>query len=154
MLEFNNQTGVRKLQVSDAVLSHWMKHRQSELIDCETGGQLFAEFSREAITIVLATGPRNLDKRRTRFSFVPCRWVETKEICENYKRGLHFVGDWHTHAEGCPQPSQVDLESMADCYRSSKHDLDAFVMAIVGTNKFPNGLWIGLHTANGLTRLL
>lgn len=154
MLEFHNQTRSRSLKISDGVLEHLMKNKQKGLFATETGGQLFAEFSKEAITIVHASGPRIQDKRRTRFSFAPSRQVETKEIDAFFKRGLHFVGDWHTHPESRPIPSQLDLESMAKCYLESIHNLDAFVMIIVGTDEFPHGLWIGLHNANGIKQLL
>lgn len=154
MLEFHNHAGARKLRISDAVLSHLRRYRQYGSTACEAGGQLFARFGREAITIELATGPRIRDKRRTRFSFAPSRRLEVEEIKACFIKGLHFVGDWHTHPEGRPNPSLRDLASMAECYRRSRHDLDALVMIIVGTDEFPHGLWIGLHAEKGFTPLL
>ena len=154
MLIFHSHTGARQLCITDSVLSHLENHRQCGPYTRETGGQLFAKFSRNSITIELATGPRIRDINRTRFSFAPSRRLELKEIAACFLKGLHFVGDWHTHPEARPCPSHQDLASMADCYRKSRHDLDALVMIVVGTDKFPHGLWIGLHAENMITPLL
>jgi len=79
---------------------------------------------------------------------MPSRRAEAREIQQLFAEGLHFVGDWHTHPQAKAAPSPCDLNSMAECYRNSTHELDAFVMVIVGTSGVPDGLWIGMHTGN------
>lgn len=147
MLEFC-RLGMRTLVFSDEVLVHLDGCRQCSRSASETGGQLFARFEKDVIRIVLATGPRKRGGRRTRFSFRPSRRVEEREIHELFAEGLHFVGDWHTHPQARATPSSCDLNSMAECYKSSTHELDAFVMVIVGTSGVPDGLWIGMNTGN------
>lgn len=61
-------------------------------------------------------------------------------------RGLHFIGDWHTHPEEVPRPSLQDIKTTADCYKQSEHQLLGFLMVIVGTKEFPEGLSLTFHT--------
>jgi hypothetical protein len=60
---------------------------------------------------VEATGPRRTD-RRTRTSSVPDRRAEQREIDDRFRRGLHFLGDWHTHPKNIPHPSGPDVASL------------------------------------------
>ncbi|MGX7705590.1 Mov34/MPN/PAD-1 family protein [Methylobacterium sp. Gmos1] len=129
---------------SDQVLRHFERHRQVNRSHNEAGGQIFARINGNEINVIDATGPRLTD-RRTRTSFVPDRYAEQVEIDERFVRGLHFVGDWHTHPEDQPSPSAIDLRSTAEGVRLSKHCLNAFVLVIVGRSRFPYGLHISLH---------
>lgn len=135
-----------ELWVEPSVLRHLAKHRQAGPRAPEVGGQLFAAFEKYRVRITRATGPRETD-RHSRFSFFPDRRSENSEIKERFVDGLHFVGDWHTHPERHPSPSTIDLASMADCFRKSKHSLSHFVMLIVGQDVSPAGLWVSLHNA-------
>jgi hypothetical protein len=50
--------GVRKFLVfSEDVLRHFDQHRQRRRWHAEAGGQLFARFGADIITVVSATGP-------------------------------------------------------------------------------------------------
>lgn len=135
-----------ELWLDPDVLRHFAKHRQTGTRAPEVGGQLFASFEKYRVRIILATGPRKTDQRG-RFSFSPDRSLENAEIKKRFTGGLHFIGDWHTHPEPRPTPSSLDLRSMADCYRKSKHSLAHFVMIIVGQEPGPAGLWVSLHDA-------
>ena len=107
---------------------------------------MFARFTQDQIVIEIATGPRRSD-RRSRFSYVPNRLAERREIARLFKLGLHYVGDWHTHPERHPNPSSTDARNLNETFRKSKHQLTALVMIIVGTCPGPKGLYVG--TANG-----
>ncbi len=99
------------LVLCDPVLSHLARWRQTRWYHREAGGQLFARFEPGRILIKKATGPRWTD-RRTRHTYEPDRRAEQREIEAHHSRGLHFVGDWHTHAEPIPTPSTLDIVSM------------------------------------------
>lgn len=77
-------------------------------------------------------------------SFIPNRIAERREITRLFKSGLHYVGDWHTHPEPRPVPSETDAESFKDMYQKSRHNLASFVMIIVGTAASEEGLYVGL----------
>ena len=144
MLVYPIPDSAQRIIFHQEVLAHFRKHRQLDRHSAEAGGQLFARVERLNIQIVEATGPSRADKR-ARFSFFPSRRTEQADIVSRYRKGLHFIGDWHTHPENLPRPSTKDIESINDCFRRSRHELSAFVLAIVGRNPPPEGLHVSLH---------
>jgi integrative and conjugative element protein (TIGR02256 family) len=134
----------QQLVFTPTVLNHFAKCQQNTSSAREAGGQLFARFSGDQIRIEHVTGPRATD-RRSRFGYVPDRNREQDEIDLMHGMGLHFVGDWHTHLEARPSPSGSDVRSIREAVTMSKHHLNGFLMIIVGTEAFPDGLHISLH---------
>lgn len=128
------------------------RHRQMRDRDPEAGGMLFAQITAKAISIEEATEPQRPDQR-WRFGFWPCNKTQQRIIDDFFKAGLHFVGEWHTHPEARPRPSDLDLRSMADCFRKSRHNLKAIVMIIQGTELPPDGLWVSLHNGKSCRAL-
>ena len=140
------------LTFSAAAVAKFSYHRQTRWYHREAGGQLFARFSGNEVVVEVATGPRWRD-RRTRHTYEPHRPSEQREIDRHHRYGLHFVGDWHTHAEKMPRPSALDLESMAESFARSTHRLNAFVMVIVGTEPPPDGMSVFVCNANAAYEL-
>ncbi|WP_284319374.1 Mov34/MPN/PAD-1 family protein [Dyella acidisoli] len=134
----------QELILHDRVLDHFKRHRQLTSKSAEAGGQLFARFEGYQIHVVEATGPHQEDKRG-RFSFLPNRNKEQRDIDNFYRNGLIFIGDWHTHPQDIPVPSVTDIASITDCFRKSQHNLYAFVLIVVGRREAPEGLNISLH---------
>ncbi len=132
------------LVLDKSAIKSMLRYRQTNRNALEAGGQLFARLDSGRIMISEATGPRRGDLR-TRTSFVPSRASEQREIEAKYRKGLHYVGDWHTHPEPEPRPSHQDYESIKDCFSRSHHQLNAFVLAVVGTSDPPAGLHVSLH---------
>lgn len=128
------------------------RHRQLRNGDPEAGGMLFARISAEAISIEEATEPQRVD-RRWRFRFWPCNKTQQRIIGARFKAGLHFVGEWHTHPETAPHPSGLDFTSMEKCFLTSRHELKALVMVILGTAYGVDALWVSLHHQKGSRRL-
>lgn len=134
----------QSLQLSDSVLAHFHRHRQTRCYHREAGGQLFATLDQSNIVIAAATGPRMSD-RRSRYSYIPDRMTEREEIIEHHNRGMFFIGDWHTHPERIPRPSPLDEASIRECFRESTHALNGFILIIVGTSELPEGLHVSIH---------
>lgn len=152
MITYTIGTSGQQLLITDRVLAHFRRHRQLSDRDREAGGQLFATFDRNTIQIERATGPRKSDRRGLRF-FIPNRFSERREIKNHFKAGLHYVGDWHTHAEPRPRPSSTDIDSFRDMFRKSRHKLAAFVVVIVGASEPPEGIFVGLCTGEKVSKL-
>jgi len=110
----------------------------------EAGGQLFAKLAGNQIRIQQATGPRPSDERG-RAHFVPDRLAEQGEIARMHKDGLHYIGDWHSHPDEYPSPSTTDIRSIRECVLRSRHELNGFVMVVVGTGPVPQSLHISIH---------
>lgn len=141
------------LLFTDKVLAHFHRHRQTKTESKEAGGQLFARFDGQMIRIECATGPRPTDKK-SRFTFVPNRLAERREIKRMFKKKLYYVGDWHTHPEPQPTPTGTDLCSYQDMFQKSRHELASFVMVIVGTEgDFPKSLFVALFYGEELIEL-
>lgn len=134
----------QRLVLESSVVEHLEAYRQLTPQHQEAGGQLFATFSDGAIIIQEATGPRRTD-HRTRTSYRPDRKAEQQEILERHGRGLHYVGDWHTHPSPRPTPSDVDYLSIQATVRQSTHQLDGFILIVVGTSPAPAGLHVSVN---------
>ena len=144
--------GLGELELSPTVLTHFSAHRQTRHA-LEAGGHLFAEMGEKQQTRVIeVTGPRPTD-RRSPFGYRPDRKMEKAEIADRYKRGLHFVGDWHTHRQINPTPSVTDKHTMLDLVNLSSYDLAGFILVIVGLAAFPDGLHVSFHTKTSLITL-
>jgi integrative and conjugative element protein (TIGR02256 family) len=129
-------------------------HRQVRFFHREAGGQLFGHSAPGHWSVEEATGPRKGD-RRGRFSFLPSRASEQREIEAFHARGLGYLGDWHTHPEDVPNPSTKDIDTIQDIVRQSQHHLPGFLMCIVGRAQSCSGLWVSFHDGQGLgTRLI
>jgi proteasome lid subunit RPN8/RPN11 len=70
-----------------------------------------------------------------------------------HSKGLHFIGDWHTHPEGIPRVSPSDLHSIRRAFEQSKHHLNGFVLLIAGTAAFPLGLFLSLYDSQSETAI-
>ncbi|WP_438748323.1 Mov34/MPN/PAD-1 family protein [Pararhizobium sp. O133] len=146
--EYVYKFGDLAVELTPAALATMLSHRQRGFFSKEAGGQLFATLSRDRWCIEVATGPRRGD-RRGRFHFWPDRKAEQEEITRFHERGLEFVGDWHTHPENSPTPSNDDMTSVANVVRESLHNLPGILMCIVGRRDPPDGLWLSYHCVNG-----
>lgn len=140
------------LVFTDPVLAVFAKYRQRRRWQREAGGQLFARFKDSQIVVSAATKPSRIDVR-TRFSFRPNRRREQRDITSYHAEGFHFVGDWHTHPEPIPHISPDDAESVSEIVRRSLHELNGFVLVIVGTESAPSGLSVSVCDKIALTTL-
>ena len=152
MISYLAASGRQRITFTDDVLDHFSVHRQTGCFTSEAGGQLFATFGEDQITLRHATGPSWLD-RRQRFRFFPNWWAARSDIRRMHRARFHYVGDWHTHPEPVPTPSHMDRESMHDIFQKSRHDLAGFLMVIVGTDPVPDGLYVGIYTADTAVQL-
>ncbi len=140
------------LRIEPEALSTIERFRQTKRSTPEAGGMLLASIEPNLVRLVRATEPAPID-RRTRFAFIPKLKHQQRIIDEQFLSGLHFIGEWHTHPEPRPTPSSVDLRSMAECFRDSRHQLASLLMLILGTEVSFHGLWLSLHTGTAFNRL-
>jgi integrative and conjugative element protein (TIGR02256 family) len=144
--------GDHRLIISPEVLQTFTKYRQLEK-DPEAGGLLFGVFRLpEKIIIVEASVPSSADKR-WRTLFIPNRVKQRILVASKFRDGLHFVGEWHTHPEPTPEPSNLDLTSSIELFRRSKHELRFFVSVIVGNKTDVLSMWVSIHDGSRHFRL-
>lgn len=143
MLILNLPGDKQRLILTNSVLSLMGKYRQTTRLRAEAGGQLFAKITAKLIVVAVATEPHRKDFRR-RFSFIPYKERLNAEIQSYFSKSFHYIGDWHTHPQKKPKPSWIDLKSMRSCFSQSRHELEHFLMVIVGNATTPDGIWVGL----------
>jgi integrative and conjugative element protein (TIGR02256 family) len=141
VIEYPIGASGQTLRFGDVVLGHFWRHRQRRFWTPEAGGQLFGRFEGRVITVTYATGPRRRDVR-TPWSYEPCREEEQAEIDEMHRANFLFFGDWHTHLQPRPRPSEQDRQNVSDIVRKTRHGLNGLLMVIVGTTQAPSGLYV------------
>jgi len=119
----------------------------------ESGGLLFAEFRLPEIIVKKISIP-NKNDYRNRYEYKPDQIMQQRIINSYFKKGLHYIGEWHTHPEKIPKPSIIDIISMKDTFIRSKHELNYFLLMIVGNEISENMFWIGIQNENKTVDLL
>lgn len=153
MLTYTIGESGQLLHVTDDVLHHFLSFQQKRFFSKEAGGQLFLRSSGVNLYIELATGPRPTDVR-SRNRYIPDMAASQAEIDEHYKNGLNFIGNWHTHPEDLPTPSEMDVDTMKECFSTAQKDgFYGFILIIVGRAKFPEGLHVSVHDGKGWHQL-
>ena len=135
-IEFEAPGLVQKLLIQKRVLDHIHDHRQLTPISPERGGQLFGVVTLNQIIIQGITGPYS-DDHSNRFSYRSCLRSAQAEINMQHQLGRIYLGEWHTHPEVFPRPSQSDLSTILKIQSSSKLNLNGIFMLIAGNQCNP-----------------
>lgn len=152
MTEWQCERSHRRFNLAPKVVEALLRHRQLKWNDREAGGALFSNSPGRKCTIDLASGPFPKD-RRARHSYIPHRPSMQADVLLKHRSGFHFVGTWHTHPSPRPKASHYDARSILDLYRESEHDLDAFIMLIVGTDCDPATWELSAQSTFGINKL-
>ncbi len=144
-----NGSRLRFIPEVAAVLS---KHGQVRATSKEAGGMLFARFADGLVSIEHVSTPSLFDFR-SRFAFRPSLAHQRDTIRKQFSKGLHFIGEWHTHPQEQPEPSQQDIDTARDCLFESKHELNSFVVVVLGMDAALSRAWVGLVREDEVRRL-
>lgn len=127
------------LSIARQVVQHVSRHRQTTAWATEAGGQLFGTLSAAEVCVIEASGPYVGDERsRYRYRSNPA--AAQRAIEDRHKRGLLYLGEWHTHAEDYPSASGLDADAMRRLIASSQLNSNALLMMIVGRARSAEGL--------------
>lgn len=104
--------------------------------DCEAGGVLLGRIvvERPDFLVDVVTEPTNRDKR-TRTDFYRAEQPTQERIVTAWKvsRGeRNYLGEWHTHPENDPTPSQVDKSNWRRLARTAQFEQDVLFFVIAG----------------------
>lgn len=125
-----------RVHLNSEVTSHLNGCRQLRRKDTEAGGPLFSSDPGLDVEVSWCAGPFPRD-RRTRHGYIPHRPSVQREIDNRHSVGQHFIGTWHTHPSVQPIASGSNVRSIGNLFKKSVHDLNLFLMIIVGTNPAP-----------------
>ena len=103
----------------------------------EAGGMLFGSFDGGMVTVEGVSIPGRRDKRSPT-AFAWHKDTANRLIKRFHKQGLHYLGDWHTHPCSKPSPSQEDRDSIRSTFNESSHQLNFFILFILGNSDIKN----------------
>ena len=101
----------------------------------ETGGVLvgyFADNGEVVVKDVVGPGP---NAKHRRFSFVPDHAWQCQRLDEIYQSSAGiavYLGDWHTHPDGCPKMSWADKRTLHRIASYSQARTSVPIMVIGG----------------------
>lgn len=132
------------IYLSDEVISVFKKYIQNDLKKPEAGGIITGKVYKKLVEILNSSEPTVLDER-SRFNFK--RSFKSAQIYINEKfiesKGEEiYLGEWHTHPEDVPTPSQTDIKDFNKTITKNKLNSDIHFMIIVGRIAIYVGIYI------------
>lgn len=125
-----------RLKISATPLRQMHAERQLTDDALESGGILLGRYIRDCCDVVVdeVTLPMPGDKRYLRAiersdeghqQVINDRWAQSNGTC-------NYLGEWHTHAEPVPTPSQIDINDWVRHTTNDIYDADGLFWVIVG----------------------
>lgn len=127
----------RLVSMGRDVITRATSYRQSTDHDAEAGGLLLGLRRGQNIEVKWLTVPQKTDTQE-RFGFFRERLGHAAEALERwYATGAQadYVGEWHTHPEPHPTPSNIDMSEWLNLASARKDRRPLFFM-IVGTEGY------------------
>jgi integrative and conjugative element protein (TIGR02256 family) len=116
------------------------QYRQDHNSKAEAGGILLG-YRREAhLHVTVATVPQPSDQRR-RFWFSRSYKYHQQVALQHWEASvgeMDYLGEWHTHPEGSPMPSSLDLSEWRKIYFGRTNPM---IFVILG---WSGELWVGM----------
>lgn len=132
------------IEIDRRALGIMLRYRQKRKTDLEAGGVLLGRFIYRTKNIIIdeVTIPFVSDiQERVRFKRGPLhqeviddKWVLSKGKC-------NYLGEWHTHPEEYPEPSNRDKKEWTKILKGDTFSSRYLYFVIIGTKDF--GLWEG-----------
>ncbi|MFC0350162.1 Mov34/MPN/PAD-1 family protein [Undibacterium danionis] len=132
-----------------SVVENLKKFRQT-IFKKEAGGLLFCSNpNSNQINISYISSPSIYDIR-SKYFFKPDEKISQATIDRLFHQGHYYVGDWHTHPEKVPTPSEQDKKTICDIYIKSNHHLHYVIILIVSSEKDFSKSYVALADGNNL----
>lgn len=127
------------LKLDDDALATLRRYRQVRSSATEAGGVLLGRVLLGGMNIVVdrVTTPARRDGR-TRTQFLRTQRAHQRQIDRAWEESdgsCLYLGEWHTHPENDPQPSQVDKFDWRRRLKEDQVDLSAVWFVIIGIDR-------------------
>lgn len=127
--------GGRALKIDDEAHERLLAHRQLGRASSEAGGVLLGRRLHGGHLVVDEVSEPQPGDRAGRFTFH--RSTDHQRIIdEAHERSggtCGYLGEWHTHAERDPRPSEIDIDNWQRHAREDTYDAEELLFVIVGT---------------------
>ena len=154
-MHYRSQNNDLSVSICDRCFEHWAKYQQRRFWQIERGGLLFSTSVGTLdgrVWVVNVSGPNRGD-RAGRY------WLELdhakllRDIEDQFAKGFHFVGYWHTHPEPDPTLSGLDFSAFADNLTSDGIELTRMIAVIVGNAVIRPSTSVYVVSATGSEKL-
>lgn len=138
------------LEISPKAIRVFEKYKQNHGRN-EAGGILLGRCYKEKIVIEHATSPNSSDKTGPAFferNRGRAQHIVNEEWNDNEGERI-YLGEWHTHSEPYPHPSNTDRDMIYKMLKDTIMEIDFLFTIIVGTHDY----WIGYQKGKKLTQL-
>lgn len=130
--------GNYEIHFTEDVLILMSKFKQMKNEQQEAGGILLGQVKENRIYITRISFPSNND-RSSRYSFwrnkINAQAIIDYEFHNSNKRTI-YLGEWHTHPEKLPTPSNTDRKMIKDQFSKNKLNEPFLLQYIQGTKGF------------------
>lgn len=125
----------RTVLFTDAVLRRLKLFAQVDPRQLASGGYLLGRLmnGNRLLRIEMITEPQRGDKR-SRFSFgmnSPRHGKAIKRVRAQTRGQVNYWGNWHTHAQAIPVPSETDIATWKECVTSLNWSGDATLFFVI-----------------------
>lgn len=109
------------------------------VIDCiragthETGGILIGKYSSDgSIALISEITSHPKDSISSSVTFQRGIIGLKELLAERWNEGFHYIGEWHYHPGGSPEPSAPDIRAMRSIATNSKYSCREPILVILG----------------------
>lgn len=119
----------------------------------ETGGILIGYYDGELTAVVDEVVPMPRDSTFGRSWFRRGQHGLDDLLRNRWRKGLHYVGEWHSHPGGDPAPSGPDRAAMSRIVADPLYRCPAPILLIVGGRAPGFSISVNVFTRDGTVRL-
>ena len=148
-----NNIGKGTILLTPGVLATFSKYQQTGS-KTEAGGYLMGREFGGQLVVEVATEP-GADDVRKRFFFKRNKYRGQKLVDKIWKasgRKMIIAGEWHSHPESFPTPSNRDIRESIKSFNKGHFPLDFMLIVIVGKKAIVHS-WVGIQNKSGLFRI-
>ncbi|WP_333880467.1 Mov34/MPN/PAD-1 family protein [Lysinibacillus capsici] len=134
-----------KIQIKPEVVTGLLKYKQVTESNLEAGGILIGRFLSESDDVIIDnyTKPSCYDTQK-RYFFKRLTKVHQDILNEIWKKSngtQNYLGEWHTHPENVPFPSNHDFNSWHVLLKNQNDDIKRLYFIILGIKEIK--IWEG-----------
>ncbi|MDM1537664.1 Mov34/MPN/PAD-1 family protein [Myroides odoratimimus] len=140
------------ISLSKEVVSIFKKYIQNDAKKPESGGIITGKIYENLVDILNCSEPSHLDKR-SRYNYNRSHKSAQIYINEKFEESGGreiYLGEWHTHPEDIPIPSDTDIKSFNKTLTKNVLNSDVHFMIIVGRTAIYLGIYFDRKFINKL----
>lgn len=134
-LRFKNFNNEFCVEIDDSILND-IKNECIKAGINETGGILIGKyFNRNSATIIEITGPTD-DSKQSKFELRSGTSGLIELLDNKWDLGQYYIGEWHSHPNSSPQPSEIDDTQMKQLSYDILLKCPEPILLIIGGNQY------------------